>query len=167
MQAAAPAFGRAAALAGRRSVATFAIMRAPEAMLQDLWGGSRDDAQPAASDGPRSQVRRVRVPLLAPACMRACVVHLLVGALTKPCPPPTCMHPQRAATAAIARRQQWQTVPMHDCPKTLPAAMQEPCAEVGAFCVLWCWVGAGASLTARGAMHAQQPRRERAPPVSC
>lgn len=35
---------------------------------------------------------------------------------------------QRAATAAIARRQQWQTVPM-DCPKTLDAAKQEPCAQ--------------------------------------
>lgn len=39
---------------------------------------------------------------------------------------------QRDATAAIARRQQWQTVPMaEDCPRTLQAAMQEPCREVG------------------------------------
>lgn len=38
---------------------------------------------------------------------------------------------QRDATAAIARRQQWQTVPIEDCPRTLQAAMQEPCREVG------------------------------------
>jgi hypothetical protein len=38
--------------------------------------------------------------------------------------------PQRDATAAIARRQQWQTIPIEDCPKSLQAAMQEPCNEV-------------------------------------
>lgn len=37
---------------------------------------------------------------------------------------------QRDATAAIARRQQWQTIPIEDCPKSLQAAMQEPCNEV-------------------------------------
>ena len=39
---------------------------------------------------------------------------------------------QRGATAAIARRQQWQTIPITDCPRTLAAATQEPCEEVGA-----------------------------------
>jgi hypothetical protein len=41
-----------------------------------------------------------------------------------------CFGLQRDATAAIARRQQWQTIPIEDCPKSLQAAMQEPCNEV-------------------------------------
>jgi hypothetical protein len=41
-----------------------------------------------------------------------------------------CAVLQRDATAAIARRQQWQTIPIEDCPRTLQTAMQEPCNEV-------------------------------------
>lgn len=46
--------------------------------------------------------------------------------------PACCIHTQRDATAAIARRQQWQTVPMEDAPRTLQVATQEPCNEVRA-----------------------------------
>lgn len=45
---------------------------------------------------------------------------------------------QRDATAAIARRQQWQTIPIEDCPRTLQSATQEPCREVGAWFVVLC-----------------------------